>query len=470
MNNHDSGSGGGSAPDGGHSKGRDRSSFRVPVGQHRVGLSSFLIHGRFRTAKWDYQHHVVPPISSSSTFRLESAARGAAGFLGFTDPATHRHTRRSVLIYERLDEPARSMLEDHLAAAEGGRLSVAFASGMAAVSAAVGTQVSAGEEVVAHKTLYGCTYSLLTNWMPRWNVAVRYVDLTKVQHLREAITPKTRVVYFETPVNPTMELIDIEAASKIVRAANAQRNPEERIRIVVDNTFASPYCQRPLAMGADLVVHSLTKNLCGFGTEVGGVVVLPTEELESDLLLFRKDFGGALNAKTSWNILVHGLPSLEIRMEREQRTALQVARYLEDHPLVERVYYPGLTGFAQKKLARRQMRTPRGEFAPGIMIYFILKGDEEQRQKISDEFVDHVARHAYTITLAVSLGQIRTLIEKPSTMTHATVPLESQRDASIDPGGVRLSIGLEDAEDILADLDNAFRGIRQTAADAGIGG
>jgi cystathionine beta-lyase/cystathionine gamma-synthase len=429
---------------------------RIKVGRHEVGLASFLIHGRFRTAKWDYSHHVVPPISSSSTFRLESAARGAAGFLGFTDPATHRPTRRSVFIYERLDEPTRSMLEDHLAVAEDGESAVAFSSGMAAISGAVGILIRSGDEIVAHRTLYGCTYSLFTNWVPRWNVQVRYVDMTSPDALTEAITPATRVVYFETPANPTMEVIDIARVAEIVRKVNRTRRREDRIRIVVDNTFASPYCQRPLQLGADIVVHSLTKNLCGFGTEVGGVTILGSEELESELLLFRKDFGGSLSAKTAWTILVYGLPTLEIRIRRQQETALRVARFLEEHPLIERVAYPGLESFPYHEIAQRQMRDPHGRFAPGNMIYFTLSGSPEESRLLSDALVDHLAQHAYTITLAVSLGQIRTLVEKPSTMTHSTVPAESQQTAEIHPGGIRLSIGLEDADDILADLETAL--------------
>ncbi|MBU1700963.1 MAG: PLP-dependent aspartate aminotransferase family protein [Candidatus Eisenbacteria bacterium] len=441
---------------------------KIQVGQHNVGLSSFLIHGRFRTAKWDYTHHVVPPISSSSTFRLESSARGAEGFVGFADPATHRHTRRSVLIYERLDEPARAMLEDQIAMAEGGQLAVAFSSGMAAVSGALGTILSSGHEVIAHKTLYGCTYSFLTTWMPRWRIGTQFIDLTDTNRLAAAITPATRCIYFETPVNPTLDLIDLQATVDCVAEENKTRALEDKIRIVVDNTFASPYGQRPLSFGVDVVLHSLTKNLCGFGTEMGGVVILPSEELEGDLLMFRKDFGGALSAKTAWSILVHGLPTLEIRMDREQSSALQIARYLEEHPLVERVIYPGLESFPQGALARKQMLTPNGKFAPGVMIYFILKGDEEVRQRLSDLFVDHLATHAYTITLAVSLGQIRTLVEKPSTMTHAAVPVECQKGASIDPGGVRLSVGLEDPQDILNDLDDGFTAIRKEAAARGI--
>jgi len=314
--------------------------------QGKVGLPSFLIHGLFRTAKWDFSHHVVPPISSSSTYRLESAERGADGFCGYAVPEEQPMRRQPIFIYDRLDEPTRAMLEEHLAAAEQGEMAVCFTTGMAAISAAVGMQVRAGDEVLAHKTLYGCTYSLLSNWLPRWHVSVGYLDLRRPEQLAERIGPKTRVVYLETPVNPNLEILDLEAIVAVLRDANRQRSEDEQIRVVVDNTFATPYCQRPLTLGADLVVHSLTKNLCGFGTDMGGVVI-GRSTYESDLLLFRKDFGAALSSKNAWPLLVYGLPTLEVRMRRQQETAIEVARFLEERPEVERVYYPGLGSFPE---------------------------------------------------------------------------------------------------------------------------
>jgi cystathionine beta-lyase/cystathionine gamma-synthase len=418
-------------------------------------MRSFLVHGRPRTGLWDFSHHVVPPISSSSTFRLESAERGASGFCGFAEPATHDFHKTPIYIYERLDEPTRAMLEDCLAEAEGGSMGIAFATGMGAIAAAVGVLVRQGDEVIAHRTLYGCTYSLLTNWMPRFGVSSKYVDLVKLNELEEAIGPKTRVVYFETPVNPTLDLIDLEAVTRIVKSVNRDRSPDERIHVVVDNTFASPRCQRPLEFGVNLVVHSLTKNLCGFGTDMGGVVVGP-RSYESDLLLFRKDFGATLSSKAAWPILVYGLPTLDLRMKREQENARRIAEFLSGHSKVARVVYPGRDDFPQSDLARRQMRDFDGNFAPGNMLYFVLKGEDEEAWRRARALVDHIAKHAYTITLAVSLGQVRTLIEMPSSMTHAVVPEEAQVAGHIDPGGLRLAVGVEEAEDILRDLDEAL--------------
>ena len=405
---------------------------------------SFLVHGKFMTSKWDFAHHVVPPISSSSTYRLETAQRGAAGFCGFCDPQDRAHKRSDIFIYDRLDEPTRGMLEERLAFVEEGGSCVTFATGMAAIAAALGVTVRAGDEIVAHHALYGCTYSLLTNWMPRMGVKVRYADLTKTAKLNGVLGRKTRVVIYETPVNPTLELIDIAAVSEACR--------KRGVVSIVDNTFATPFCQRPLALGADIVCHSLTKNICGFGTDMGGAVIADAAR-ESDLLLYRKDFGGVLSPKNAWPILVYGLPSLELRMRKEEQNALEIARFLESHPKVERVSYPGLDSFRQRELARRQMTDFDGTFGPSNMIYFVVRGGD----KASSRLVNHCSRHAYTITLAVSLGQIRTLIEKPTGMTHSALPAAVQRAGHLSLGGVRLSVGIEDAGDIIHDLREALK-------------
>jgi methionine-gamma-lyase len=405
---------------------------------------SFLVHGKFMSAKWDFQHHVVPPMSSSSAYRLETAERGEAGFCGFSDPKDRAHRRSEIFIYDRLDEPTRAMLEERLAFVEDGRFAVCFSTGMAAIAAALGVLVKTGDEILAHHALYGCTYSLLTNWMPKYGVSVRYADLTKPEKLDRLIGRKTKVVLYETPVNPTLELIDIAAVSEICR--------RRKVTTVVDNTFATPFCQRPLALGADVVAHSLTKNICGFGTDMGGAVISALD-LESDFLLYRKDFGGVLSPKNAWPILVYGLPSLELRMRKEEQNALEVARFLEDHPKVASVSYPGLDSFPQRALARRQMTDFDGTFAPSNMIYFVMKGGDKAASRV----VNHAAKHAYALTLAVSLGQIRTLIEKPTGMTHSALPAAVKKAGHLSPGGVRLSIGIEDPGDIIHDLREALR-------------
>ncbi len=411
-----------------------------------------LIHGRNQSARWDYKHHVVPPLSSSVTFRLDSTTRAAQAFREFG--SGHVEGQSPIYIYDRLDEPTRGMLEENLAFAEEGEVGVAFASGMAAISAAVMSLTRSGDTVLTCPVLYGCSYSLFHNWLPRFGVTPRSLDLNDPEALARGLTPDVRVVYFETPVNPDLSMIDIGLVRGVVDEANARRAPEDPIRIIVDNTFATPYSQRPLTLGAHLVVESLTKNIGGFGTELGGMVVAPAE-LEGRLLGYRKDFGGVMSTKSAWAFLVYGLPTLPVRFRQQQQTALKVARFLEADPRVGKVCYPGLDSFPQKELARRQLVDYEGRFAPGTLLYFCLKdvpGDPGAGQRM----IDYVAQNSYSMTLAVSLGQIKTLIEHPYSMTHSALTLCDESAHLVEPGGIRLSLGLEKGEDILRDLKEAM--------------
>jgi len=422
----------------------------------KYSKETHLIYGKAFTTKWDYNHHVVPPVSSSTTFRLDSVERGALGFSEFGHFSELPDSEPPIYIYDRLGEPNKEILEENLAAAESGETAVTFASGMAAISGVLGILTKSGDEIVAHKTLYGCTFSLLNNWYPRYNIKTVKVDLTNPNNLDEAITDKTKVVYFETPANPNLELIDIEAIVKKVAEYNKNRSEENQIKVVVDNTFATPFCQRPIEWGVDFVVHSLTKNIGGFGTDIGGVVI-GKKKYRDILMLYRKDFGGVLSSKSAWPIMVYGLPSLAIRMIREIDNAMKVAQFLAQHPKVEFVNYPGLPSFKFYELAKKQMRDFHGNFAPGNMIYFALKGNtpEEGREK-GRAMMNYIAQNAYTLTLAVSLGHVRTLIEHPGSMTHSMIPAEEQIKEGIDPAGIRMSIGLETADDIIKDLEDAL--------------
>ena len=422
----------------------------------KYSKETHLIYGKAFTTKWDYNHHVVPPVSSSTTFRLDSVERGALGFSEFGHFSELPDSEPPIYIYDRLGEPNKEILEENLAAAESGETAVTFASGMAAISGIFGILTKSGDEIVAHKTLYGCTFSLLNNWYPRYNIKTVKVDLTNPNNLDEAITDKTKVVYFETPANPNLELIDIEAIVKKVAEYNKNRSEENQIKVVVDNTFATPFCQRPIEWGVDFVVHSLTKNIGGFGTDIGGVVI-GKKKYRDILMLYRKDFGGVLSSKSAWPIMVYGLPSLAIRMLREIDNAMKVAQFLAQHPKVEFVNYPGLPSFKFYELAKKQMRDFHGNFAPGNMIYFALKGNspEEGREK-GRAMMNYIAQNAYTLTLAVSLGHVRTLIEHPGSMTHSMIPAEEQIKEGIDPAGIRMSIGLETADDIIKDLEDAL--------------
>lgn len=419
---------------------------------------SVLIHGKFRSEKWDFQDHIVPPITTSAAFRMRSAERGARGFQQFANPELDRATTPPIYIYDRLDEPCQGLLEETLAFAEKGETAVCFATGMAAVSAVLGIHLKQGDHLVAHPTLYGCTYSLITRWLTRFGIEHDFVDLSDPAALRAAIRPETRVVYFETPCNPNMDLLDIGAIVGEVRDANASRPADSQIVSVLDNTFATPFCQRAIPMGVDFVLHSLTKNLGGFGVDMGGVVIGPRSK-ETDLLLFRKDFGASLNPKAAWEILAFGIPTLALRLERQQANAQRVAEFLELHPKVRTVRYPGLDSFPQKDLAMAQMRDIDGNFAPGSMVYFVLEGSPEESYRRAIQVADHVAANALCITLAVSLGQVRTLIEHPASMTHSGVPPEAQLAAGIDPGGLRISMGIEDVRDVLSDLEAALESV-----------
>ena len=426
--------------------------------EDKYRMRTRLIHGARHSKCWDYDHHIVPPISASAAYRLESVHRGAEGFAHF---AGDEDSEPHIYIYDRLDEPTRGMLEENLASAEGGEIAVCFATGMSAVTAALGVATASGDEIVAHHTLYGCTYSFLTRWLPRWNVNVKFVDLRKQAQLEDAITDDTRVIYLETPVNPTLDLIDISSIRSFIDNLNTVR--EKKIILVVDNTFATPYCQRPLTLGADLVVESLTKDIGGFGTDMGGVVVSSKAYREA-LLMYRKDFGAVLSPRAAWPILVYGLSTLASRMVNQQKSALKVAEFLEAHPRVQKVIYPGLHSFPQYALAKQQMRSYDGKFAPGSMIYFTLKNGSMPASEAAERFIDYIAEHAYSITLAVSLGQIRTLVEVPYFMTHAALPESVKQEKGMEPAGMRLSIGLEDWHDIIRDLDVALNNLEGSTA------
>ncbi len=416
-----------------------------------------IIHGAAKTARWDFSHHVVPPLTSTSTYRLESVRRGAAGFERYGQFPDGDEP--PVYIYDRLEDPTRNLLESQLADIEGVEACVTFASGMAAVAAALGSVLSAGDAVVAHPLLYGCTHSLLTRWMPRLGVGVARADFTSLEAVAAAVTPATRVLYFESPVNPNLDIVDLEGVATLAAAVNATRAPERRLLTVIDNTFATPFCQRPSAFGIDLVVHSLTKNIGGFGTEVGGAVLCSRDFYEG-LMGYRKDFGGILSPKSAWSILVYGVPTLSLRLKRQQYTAQKVAEFLEAHPLVRSVRYPGLASFPRRALAEKQMRDFDGEFAPGGMIYFEL---DDTRVEPSD-FVDTLAADAYCVTLAVSLGHVKTLVELPAQMTHSAYAGEGAMKTA---PGVRLSVGLESPADIVADLETALSAVQRAPAKAG---
>jgi len=414
-------------------------------------METRMMHGESRSDRWDYVHHVIPPLTKSTTFKLDSTARGHEGFVRYNAEDVAKGLKNPVYVYDRLGEPTIDMLEDMLRDAEGGEAGVAFSCGMASISTTLMSLTRAGDKVVSHRTLYGCSFSLISNWLPRFGVETEFIDMTDLEQLKNAITEHTRVVYAETPSNPTLEIIDIERIRKILDDINSNRKEKDRIWFVIDNTFATPWSQRPLEHGADIVVESLTKNVGGFGVDMGGMAVVPAK-LIPEIKLLRKDLGGVLAPESAWNIMVFGLGTLALRSTKQQESAMKIAKFLETQPMVGRVHYPGLKSHPDHELALKQMRDPEGNFAPGIMIYFELAGDLETARRRSRTFVDKVAADAYSITMAVSLGMTKTLLEAPGLMTHSGLPPEEQTKAGIHPGGVRLSIGIEHPDDLLRDI------------------
>ncbi len=421
----------------------------------KYSMDTHLIYGKNISDKWDYSHHVTAPISSSTTFRLDSVERGAQGFIQFAN-SLMQEGKTPIFIYDRLGEPNKDLLEENLAYVEKGEMAVTFASGMGAISGILGMLVKSDEQILTHITLYGCTISLFTNWYPRYNIDVKSINLTDLNEVRNSISDKTKVIYFETPANPNLDIIDISNLRKIVDKVNENRDEKNQIYIVVDNTFATPFCQRPIELGADFVVHSLTKGVGGFGTNMGGAVI-GKKKFRDLLLLYRKDFGAVLNTRSAWAILTYGLPTLVLRQKQQIKTAGKIAEFLENHPKVKFVNYPGLSSFKYYELAKKQMVDFSGDFAPGVLIYFVLNGNSPAESKENGKkFMNFAADNAYTMTLAVSLGHTRTLIEHPASMTHSVIPPEKLVEHGIDAGGVRISVGLENVDDIILDLNEAL--------------
>lgn len=365
------------------------------------------------------------PIYQTSTFVFDNAAQGAARFA----------LEEEGYIYGRLGNPTQAALEQKVAALESGEAALATSSGMAAIASTFWTLCKQGDHIVAAAAIYGCTHALLEEGLTRYGVDVTFVDATDLQQVKAAMRPNTKIVYIETPANPTMVLVDIEACAKIAHEGNAQ--------LVVDNTFMSPYCQRPIELGADIVVHSATKYLNGHGDVIAGVIVGRKDFIVQAKFFGVKDMtGGCISPFDAWLVL-RGMKTLGIRMERHCENAIKVAKFLENHPAVEHVAFPGLPSHPQYALAQKQMSLP------GAMICFEVKGGVDAGRKAMNS--------VKLCGLAVSLGDTETLIQHPASMTHSSIPREQRLAAGITDGLVRLSVGLEDVEDIIADLDQALK-------------
>nr|WP_072514950.1 methionine gamma-lyase [Ndongobacter massiliensis] len=368
---------------------------------------------------------LTTPIYQTSTFIFDNAAQGGRRFAG----------QEEGYIYSRLGNPTVAVAEDKLAVLEKGEACVAMASGMGAISSVLWTFLSAGDQLIAGETLYGCTFALMAHSLTRMGIEVTFVDTTDPENVRKAMTEKTKMVYLETPVNPSLTLADIKKISEIA-------HKQEGVRVVVDNTFATPVCQRPLELGADIVVHSATKYINGHGDVIAGFAIGTKEDMMQVRMVGVKDCTGSVMSPFNAFLLVRGMKTMGIRVHQHVENAKKVAAFLEKHPKVTRVNYPGLDSFPQKALADEQMDLP------GAMLSFEIDGGVKEGAKVMDS--------VQLCTLAVSLGDCETLIEHPASMTHSTYTAEERAEAGIKDNLIRLSVGLEDPDDIIADLDQAL--------------
>ena len=387
------------------------------------GFSTRAIHFGYDPA--DHQGALVPPIYTSATFAFPDVGYGARCFSG----------EENGYFYTRIANPTLALLEGRLASLEQGVGAVVFGSGMGAITATLWSMLEPGDEILADLTLYGCTFSFLNHGLARFGVSVRHVDMTDPANVAAALSDKTRVVYLESPANPNMRLVDIAAVSALAHARGA--------KVVVDNTYCTPYLQQPLVLGADVSVHSMTKYLGGHGDLTAGAAIFADAELAQRVRLYGlKDMTGAVMSAQDAHLVMRGLKTLALRMDRHCQSAQMVAGFIAAHPATAVVYYPGLPSFPQHALAKQQMRQMGG------MIAFELKGGLQEGVCFMDAL--------QLVTRAVSLGDAETLAQHPASMTHSVYTPEERAAHGIAEGLVRLSIGLEDVQDLLADIGQAL--------------
>jgi len=384
------------------------------------GFTSKLVHAGSTP---DPLGSAVTPIYQTSTFSFRDADHGARCFSG----------EEKGYIYTRIANPNINELEKAVAELENGFGGIASSSGMAAVNNVYLTLLGKGDHMISHNAVYGPSRGIMEKLYPKFGVEFDYVDTTDVKNIEKAIKPNTKLLYLETPANPTIGITDLKAAVEIAHKHN--------IIVCVDNTFCSPYLQRPLDLGVDIVLHSMTKFINGHADIVGGMVVAKDEAMYNELRYIMVNVGFNMDPHQAW-LVRRGLKTLSIRIDKAQENAIKVADYLEAHPKVEWILYPGLKSHPQYELAIEQMD------GPGAMISFGVKGGLDAGKKVMNNV--HLA------LLAVSLGGIETLIQHPASMTHSKLSKEARESAGITDGLVRLAVGIENIEDIIADLDHAL--------------
>ncbi|WP_422392258.1 methionine gamma-lyase [Niallia oryzisoli] len=380
-----------------------------------------VIHLGYRSEKHD--NSLIPPIYQTSTFTFANAEQGEKRFAGGEEG----------FIYSRLGNPTVKILEERVAALEKGEAALAFASGMAAVSAVLMTLTKTGDHILCSNGVYGCTFDFLQLLKQKYQIEHDFSLMDSMEELERKILPNTTCIYIETPINPTMKLVDLQMVAQLAKTKG--------IPVVVDNTFCSPYLQTPLSLGCDVVIHSATKYICGHGDVIAGLAAGSKDCMERIARTVQKDVGGILSPFDAW-LLLRGLKTLPVRMDRHCENAKKLFMFLKDHPKIEAIYFPGDSQSPDYSIMKKQMKKPGG------MISFTVKGTKETAQKLMN--------HLELIKIAVSLGDAETLIQHPATMTHSAVPEKDRKKMGIENNLLRLSVGLEAWVDIKADLEQAL--------------
>ncbi|HGN1708056.1 TPA: methionine gamma-lyase [Providencia rettgeri] len=373
---------------------------------------------------------LAAPIYQTSTYVFDSVEEGEACFSGESNG----------YIYTRINNPTLSLLEKRLADLEGGEAAIAFSSGMGAITSTLWTLLNPGDELLVDMTVYGCTYAFFHHGLARFGIRVRHIDMSSPENIERELTKQTRMLFFESPANPNMRLVDISAVSHVVHQYNLAHDQE--ILVTVDNTYCTPYIQKPIELGADIVVHSLTKYMNGHGDVMAGAVITRDNLAKQIRLIGLKDMTGACLSPHDANLILRGMKTLPIRMERIVENTQKIAEYLASLPGVHQVMYPGLPSFPQYSLAQKQMKLSGG------MIAFELDGGLEAGK----QFLNRLQ----LFSRAVSLGDCESLAQHPASMTHSTYTAEERKQYGIGDGLIRLSVGLESADDLIADIRQAL--------------
>ncbi|MBM7647403.1 methionine-gamma-lyase [Bacillus ectoiniformans] len=387
----------------------------------QMKMETSVIHSGYDSK--DYLGSLATPIFQTSTFTFETAEQGESRFAG----------EEEGYIYSRLGNPTVRSLEERIAALEEAEAGLAFGSGMAAVSAILLSLTKANDHVICSDGIYGCTYGLLKLMNEKYNISTDFCAMQTAEQIEQLIRPETACIYIETPINPTMKIVDLELVVKVAKAHG--------IPVVVDNTFSSPYLQKPIPLGCDVVIHSATKYIGGHGDVIAGLVAGKKEFIQHVAMTTLKDVGGVISPFDAW-LLLRGVKTLPVRMDRHCDNAHFVMEQLKKHPFVKGVYYPGDSEHADYSVAKKQMR------AGGGVIAFDIRGTKKEAQA--------VLNHLSLIKIAVSLGDTESLIQHPATMTHSGIPEEERNKMGITDQLIRLSVGLEAKEDIWEDLKQAL--------------